>query len=111
MEKKIYDTNVIIGLWKSNVRRLEAYTTIFNVIEFPKTLLIRDLTVLYPTREDFNEAILIAKDLLKIGKPVGAIDIIMASIALRKGLTIVTDDQDFQNIKEVRPQLEIKYKQ
>jgi len=85
MERKIYDTSVIIGLWKSNVRRLNAYTTIFSVIEFPKTLLIEGLTVLYPTRDDFNEAILITKDLLKAGKPVGAIDIVIDSIGLRKG--------------------------
>jgi len=108
MERKIYDTSVIIGLWKSNVRRLNAYTTIFSVIEFPKTLLIEGLTVLYPTRDDFNEAILIAKDLLKAGKPVGAIDIVIASIALRKGLTIITSDRDFQKVKEVRPELEIE---
>ena len=68
---------------------------------------MKDLIVLYPVREDFNEAILIAKDLLKIGKPVGTIDIIMASMTLRKGLTPVTDDQDFRNIKEVRPELKI----
>jgi len=108
MERKIYDTSVIIGLWKSNVRRLNAYTTIFSVIEFPKTLLIEGLTVLYPTRDDFNEAILITKDLLKAGKPVGAIDIVIASIALRKGLTIITSDQDFQKVKEVRSELEIE---
>lgn len=110
MEKKIYDTNVIIGLWRSNIRRLEAYTTIFNVVEFPKTLLIKDLMVLYPIRDDFNEAILIAKDLMKAGKPIGAVDIIIASIALRTDLMIVTNDKDFQNIKEVRPNLKVEFR-
>ncbi|MHA1616582.1 MAG: type II toxin-antitoxin system VapC family toxin [Candidatus Njordarchaeales archaeon] len=111
MEEKLYDTSVLIDLWSSNIRRLEAYTTIFNIIEFPKALLIKNLVVLYPTREDFDAAILIAKDLLKIGKPVGAIDIVIASIALRKNLAIVTSDSDFKYIKKVRPDLKIELKQ
>ncbi len=110
MEKKLYDTSILIDLWNSNIRSLEAYTTIFSIIEFPKALLIKNLIVLYPTREDFDAAILIAKDLLKIGKPVGAIDIIIASIALRKGLVIVTSDSDFEYIKKVRPDLKVELK-
>ena len=110
MEKCIYDTNVLINLWKSKIRKLNAFTTIFNIIEFPKALLISHLTVLYPIKEDYLESINIAKDLLKIGKPVGATDILIASIALRHNYCIATYDKDFEYIKQIRPKLKIRNK-
>ena len=52
MEENIYDTNKLIDAYK-NKEKLNGYTTIFNVIEFPKALLL-DMIVLYPTDDDFK---------------------------------------------------------
>ena len=51
----------------------------------------------------------IAQKLLKIGKPVGSIDIVLASVALERNLVLVTVDKDFERIKEVIPELHIRF--
>ena len=53
---------------------MTGYTTIFNIVEFPKILDFK-LTVLYPSKSDYNLAIKLSKDVLRIGKPLPAIDI------------------------------------
>jgi len=89
-------------------RDVAGYTTILNIIEFPKALLMKRLTILYPTIEDLNEAINMSKELMKIGKPISAVDIVMACIAMRNGLTLVTMDTDLENIKLIKPDFKIR---
>jgi len=48
MEKILHDTSSLIENYKLNVREIKAFTTILNVIEFPKALEISKLEVLYP---------------------------------------------------------------
>lgn len=108
MGKELYDTNILINFWREKKRDITGYTTILNIVEFPKALLMKGLTILYPTIEDLNEAVNISKDLMKIGKPIGAVDIVMACVAIRNNLTLVTMDTDLENIKLVRPNLKIK---
>jgi len=55
MEKAIYDTSSLINAYKQR-KRLTGYTTIFNIVEFPKILDFK-LTVLYPLKSDYNLAI------------------------------------------------------
>ncbi len=38
MEEAVYDTSVLINLLKSGKHVAKGFTTIFNIIEFPKAL-------------------------------------------------------------------------
>lgn len=96
--------------WRKNVRKLEGYTTVLCIIEFPKALRIRGLSVIYPSSEDYDEALRIAVDLLHEGTPIGSSDIIIAAIALNRDLTLVTMDRDFEYVRSVRPKLKLKLK-
>ena len=53
--KRLYDTSSLINAYKQR-KRLTGYTTIFNSVEFPKILDFK-LTVLYPSKSDYNLAI------------------------------------------------------
>ena len=52
MEKAFYDVSKLIDAYKKN-EKIHEYTTIFNLIEFPKALEL-NLKVLYPTKSDYN---------------------------------------------------------
>ncbi len=79
-ENKIYDTNLLI---EGKVKR----TTIFNIIEFPKAL-ERDLEIIFPTKEEYLKAIEIMLALLKMGKPIPAIDTLIAAMCIKRDLTL-----------------------
>ncbi len=104
----MYDSSVLMYYWRKNVRRLEGYTAILCVIEFPKALKIRGLRAIYPSSDDYDEALRIAVDLLHAGTPIGSSDIIIAAIALNRDLILVTMDKDFEHVKSVRPELKLK---
>ncbi|RLE48445.1 MAG: type II toxin-antitoxin system VapC family toxin [Candidatus Methanomethylicota archaeon] len=108
MEEVLYDTSYLIEEYRHGVRELDGYTTVLNIVEFPKALGIRRLKVIYPSVEDFDEAIKVSKDLLKIGKPLPAVDILIAAIALKRALTLKTRDEHFKLVKEVRPYLKLE---
>ena len=100
MEQILYDTSSLINAFKQR-KQLRGYTTILNVVEFPKLLELK-LTVIYPSKSDYNLAIKLSKDLLKIGKPIPAIDIIIAAVALNRNMKLVTTDNHFAVIGEIR---------
>lgn len=105
MEKNLYDTNKLIELYK-NEESVNGYTTILNVIEFPKALEL-DLRVLYPSKSDYRLAIKISTELLKIGKPLPAVDILISAIAINNGLRVVTLDKLFMLVKEVISEFDV----
>jgi len=104
MEEILYDTGSLIKAYKQR-KRLTGYTTILNVVEFPKLLELK-LTVIYPSKSDYNLAIKLSKDLLKIGKPIPAIDIIVATVALNRNMKLVTTDNHFAVIQEIKSDFE-----
>lgn len=55
-------------------------------------------------------AIEISRKLRKIGKPVGTMDILIASMCINRDLELLTKDSDFENIKEVEPSFKLKIK-
>jgi len=99
MEKILYDTSKLIEAYRNN-KDIQGYTTIFNLIEFPKALEL-DLIVLYPSKSDYNLALKISTELLKIGKPIPSIDVIISAISINKGLKLVTKDKHFLFVKDV----------
>jgi predicted nucleic acid-binding protein len=96
----LYDSSELIELRKSKVEA-EGYTTILNLIEFPKGVELGRLKTLYPTREDFDNALIWSAQLLKRGPPVPAIDLVISALSVRLGLQLVTRDRHFKHIKSI----------
>ena len=108
MEEIVYDTNQLINFLKSGKRNVKGFTTIFNIIEFPKALDLKELAVIYPTIDDYDESLKISAALLRKGSPLPAVDILVASICIRRNLTLCTMDNHFTNIKTVRNALQLE---
>ena len=106
MEENFYDTNVLIDFMKKR-QKIRGYTAILNIVEFPKALTISGLRILFPEKEDYLLSIMIAKKLLKHGKAIPAVDIIVASIAINHDLRFVTRDKHFMAVKAVEPQFKL----
>lgn len=100
MEKSLYDTNSLIDAYR-NKETLDGYTTILNLIEFPKAMDF-DLHIRFPSKSDYHLALIISTELLKIGKPIPAVDSIIAAVAFNNKLKLVTKDKHFLWIKEVK---------
>lgn len=108
MEEVVYDTNELIDYLKKGNTDLRGFTTVFNVIEFPKALELEQLAVIYPNVEDYQESIEITIMLLQRGTPLPAIDILVAAICIRRELTLCTKDNHFSAIKAVRKNLKLE---
>lgn len=102
MEKKeILDTNIAIE------RRLAGAVTIFSVIEYPpcgESL----YEIIFPNSSDYILSVELANKLRKIGKPIGAIDIMIAAICINRKAKLLTKDNDFKAVKEAFPEFDLK---
>ncbi len=102
MGENLFDTNRLIAFQKSSRREIEGYTTIFNIIEFPKSLeYFKKLKIIYPSNQDYESAIILSQALYKIGKPIPPYDIIIAAICHNLKLTLVTSDKHYSIVKEI----------
>ncbi len=108
MEEVVYDTSALIDLLRSGKRAARGFTTILNIVEFPKALDLKELGIIYPIIEDYDEALKIAVSLLKTGKPMPAIDVVIAAICLRRNLMLLTEDAHFTQIKSIRGEFKVK---
>ncbi len=106
MEESIYDTNRLIDAYRER-ETLDGYTTILNLIEFPKAIEF-DLRVIFPSRSDYQLALIISTDLIKIGKPIPAVDSVIAAVALNNKLKLVTKDKHFLMVKEVKKSFKVE---
>ena len=87
MEEILYDTSSLINACKQR-KQLEGYTTILNVVEFPKLLELK-LTVIYLSKSDYNPSIKLSKDLLRIVKPIPAVDKMIILERIAKGSAVI----------------------
>ncbi|MBI4438781.1 type II toxin-antitoxin system VapC family toxin [Candidatus Woesearchaeota archaeon] len=71
----------------------------------------KNCDVIFPTINDFKLSIELSVKLRKTGTPVGAIDTIISSMCINRGLKIVTKDTDFKAIKAIEPSLNVALKQ
>jgi predicted nucleic acid-binding protein len=95
MEKKeILDTSIAI-------ESKEGMISIFTVIEHPPS--ISRFEIIFPEDMDYMKAIEISNKLREIGKPIGAIDIIIAAMCLNRNSKLITKDKDFEIIKRIFP--------
>lgn len=102
MEEAVFDTSALIELLRNGKKTAKGFTTIFNVVEFPKALELRELGVVYPTVDDYSEAVKLSTALFKVGKPVPAVDVLVAVMCLRRGLVLRTMDEHLMHVKSVR---------
>jgi len=107
MEETLYDTSALIEAYRQG-KNPRGYTTVLNLVEFPKALDFK-LKVLYPSKDDYNLALKISLELLKIGKPLPAVDVVVAAVALNNNLKLITGDRHFESIREVRKDLRLEY--
>jgi len=96
-ENEVVDTSLLID-------GRSGLTTAFNAVEYPKALERKGIEVLWPVKEDFLAAISIMIDLLTLGKPIPAIDVLIAATCIRRGLGLASKDQHFEIIKSIRPE-------
>ena len=108
MAEALFDTNVLIRGCKEN-KRLQGFTTVLNLIEFPKALTL-DLQVLFPSSSDFKLALRLSTELYNIGSPIPTVDVVIAAMALNRGLRLVTMDKHFFIIQEVNKDFQLDYK-
>jgi len=108
MEEVVYDTNQLINFLKSGKHSVKGFTTILNIIEFPKALDLRGLAVIYPTLDDYDESLKISASLLRKGCPLPAVDILIASMCIRRNLRLRTIDKHFTGVKSVRDAFKIE---
>ena len=102
MGEKLFDTNKLIEMQRNNNKKVEGFTTIFNLIEFPNSLsYFENLKVLYPLMRDFDKALELSRLLYKLGKPIPAIDMLVASICYNEKLQFHTFDKHYSYVKEV----------
>ncbi|HYA77802.1 MAG TPA: PIN domain-containing protein [Verrucomicrobiae bacterium] len=71
-------------------------------MEFPRALDLKELAVIYPTIDDYEESLDVSIALLKKGTPLQAVDIMIAVMCIRRNLTLSTKDNDFASVKKIR---------
>ncbi|HLD33153.1 MAG TPA: type II toxin-antitoxin system VapC family toxin [Candidatus Nanoarchaeia archaeon] len=98
--RKIFDTNVAF-------EKQEGLITIFTVIEYPPAS-NKNFEILFPEAMDYTTALKITETLRKKGKPLGAIDILIAAMSMNRSLTVTTKDKDFLLIKEALPEFKVE---
>ena len=101
METSLYDTNVLIEHLRNETIEITGFTTILNLIEFPKAVTFKGLDIIIPGKEDYDKAFEMSLLLLKAGKPIPAVDIILAAIATNRDLTLYTHDRHFKYVQEI----------
>jgi hypothetical protein len=80
--------------------------TIFSAIEFPKAVQPEN-EFIFPTRKDFVLSIEIATNLLRKGKPLPAVDVVISSMCLNRNAALRTRDAHFKVIQELYPGFEL----
>lgn len=102
MGENFFDTNWLMELYKSNQKNIKGITSILNVIEYPKSIeFFTNLELVFPSGIDYQQAVDLAKNLHKIGKPIPAVDILIASICYNSKFTLISRDKHFEIIKEI----------
>jgi tRNA(fMet)-specific endonuclease VapC len=96
----LYDTSYLIDVMKAG-QEPSGLTTIFNILEFPKALSLKRLAVVYPTTQDYDEALRLSTRLFFRGTWLPAVDILVAAVCIRLKARLVTKDEHFTLLKAV----------
>ncbi len=90
------------------IQGTEGLITIFTLVEHPDAERYAQ-RVLFPSQTDYAQAIRLSRRLQKIGLGVGAIDLLIASMAINRNLAVATRDRDFEKIQAVEKNLKIEW--
>ena len=102
MGEVLFDTNRLIEFQKSKKKDIKGFTTIFNLLEFPRSIgFFTNIKVLYPSSRDYEKALELSKLLFEIGKPIPAMDKLIASICYNLNITLISKDKHFEFVQEV----------
>lgn len=82
--------------------------TVFTAIEHPKASKT-GRRVLFPSTQDYVRAMDLSEKLTKVGTRVGAVDVLIASMAINRFLAVTTKDRDFEKIQAVEKKLKIEW--
>ncbi len=96
---ELLDTSVLI-------QEKKGLTSMVSMVEHPRAVEY-EVQVIYPLVQDWNTALQLSAKLYAKGTPCSAPDLLIASIALRMGLTVRTRDRDFLVIKKIVPELKV----
>jgi tRNA(fMet)-specific endonuclease VapC len=110
METPLYDTNILIDHMRDGVTTLDGFTTILNLIEFPKAVTLNGLNIIIPGNEDYDTGFELSLLLLEAGTPIPAIDIILAAVAINRKLVLQTRDQHFEYVRKINRKFQVHIK-
>lgn len=92
------------------IQGAEGLVTVFTAVEHPDSERAVP-RLLFPSQTDYGTAIWLSDQLQQRGMRVGAIDILIASMALNRGLPVITKDRDFEKIQSVEKSLKVEWLQ
>ena len=107
MGTPLYDTNILIDHLQNETVELIGYTTILNLIEFPKAVALKSLDIIIPGKEDYDKGFQLALLLLKEGTPIPAIDIVIAAVTINRRLILHTRDKHFNYVKKIDQEFQV----
>lgn len=90
------------------IQGAEGLVTVFTAVEHPDSERAVP-RLLFPSQTDYGTAMWLSDQLQQRGMSVGAIDILIASMALNRGLAVITKDRDFEKIQAVEKSLKIDW--
>ena len=98
----VIDTNVAIERVREREEIIENITGV-TFVEFPKVVSYSLFKgrVLFPTLDDYILARQLQEKLLKLSKPQGFADLLIASICINRDEELITYDSDFLAISKV----------
>ena len=99
MEEALYDTSAVIELIARRRSSVPGYVSILTVVEYPPAVRYAR-TILYPEKRDYALAVKWQVELRKRGRPLPAVDLVIAAQAYNRSLTLVTLDRHFRVIRE-----------
>jgi tRNA(fMet)-specific endonuclease VapC len=99
-ESEIYDTSAIVELARRRATRRAPYVSIITVIAYPPAVEYAE-NMLYPTRRDYNLAIVWQSKLRALGNPLPATDLVVAAQAVNNNMVLATKGKHFKILKEI----------
>lgn len=89
---------------------LGGFTTILNLIEFPKAVTLQGLDIIIPGKDDYDKGFELSILLLEAGTPVPAFDIVLAAVAINRDLILQTRDQHFEYFRKINREFKLQIK-
>ncbi len=101
MGAPLYDTRVLIEHIRDRVIKLDDFTAILNLMEFPKAITLKGFNIIIPGKDDYDKRFEKSILLLKAGTPIPAVDIVLSAIAANSGLVLHTRDRHFEYVRKI----------